>query len=48
MFEDEAEAALKMKIKETNDVFDYTLKGYGEEPLARDHIILFCRARKTE
>ena len=31
----------------TNDVFEYELKGYGEEPVAEEHIILNCQARKA-
>lgn len=35
-----------MKILATNDIFEYTLKGVGEEPLACDHKIIECSARK--
>jgi hypothetical protein len=31
----------------TNDVFEYDLRGFGEEPVAEEHIILQCQARKT-
>lgn len=31
----------------TNEVYEYELKGFGEEPLAEDHIILNCKARET-
>ena len=31
----------------TNDIFEYELIGIGEEPLAKDHIIVNCVARKT-
>jgi hypothetical protein len=31
----------------TSDVFEYELNGVGEEPLAKDHIIINCIARKT-
>ena len=30
----------------TNDVYEYDLKGFGEEPVAEEHIILNCEARK--
>ena len=30
----------------TSDVFEYELKGFGEEPVAEEHIILNCQARK--
>ena len=26
----------------TNEIYEYDLKGIGEEPLAEDHIILNC------
>ncbi len=35
-----------MTIPHTRDVFNYTLKGIGEEPCAKDHIVLECRARE--
>lgn len=31
----------------TNDIFEYNIKGIGEEPLAEGHIIIPCQARKT-
>ena len=34
-----------MKNEFTNEVFEYDLIGIGEEPLAKDHIILNCIAR---
>ncbi len=36
-----------MTNQATSDVFEYELVGYGEEPLAKDHIIVNCIARKT-
>lgn len=42
----EAEGKLVLKNTFTQDVFDYVLKGYGEEPRAEDHIIVNCRARQ--
>ena len=30
----------------TNEIYEYDLKGIGEEPLAEDHIILSCKARE--
>lgn len=27
-------------------MFEYDLKGYGEEPVAEDHIVIHCQARK--
>lgn len=41
-----AEARVVLTNSNTNDVFDYELIGYGEEPLALDHIILECVAKK--
>lgn len=38
----EAEARLVMTNPATNDVFEYELKGLGEEPLAIDHLIINC------
>ena len=42
-----AEAKLTMINNFTNDVFEYEITGIGEEPLAKDHIILNCVARKS-
>jgi hypothetical protein len=42
-----AEAKLVMNNNFTNDVFEYEITGIGEEPLAKDHIILNCVARKS-
>lgn len=38
----EAEGKLVLNNPATNDVFEYDLKGYGEEPVAEEHIILNC------
>lgn len=43
----QAEAKLVLSNPQTNDVFEYDLRGYGEEPVAEEHIILQCQARKT-
>ncbi len=43
----EAEAKLQLTNPITNDVFEYEIKGVSEEPLAEDHIIINCSARKT-
>mgnify|MGYP003389814627 CR=1 FL=1 len=37
-----------MKIVPTNDIFDYELKGIGEEPLASGHFVFECIARKLQ
>jgi hypothetical protein len=42
---DTAEALLILTIPNTRDVFNYHLKGTGEEPCAKEHLILECRAR---
>ncbi|KAL4497051.1 hypothetical protein ABPG72_002207 [Tetrahymena utriculariae] len=42
-----AEAKLIMTNPVTNDVFEYELKGIGEEPLAVDHLVINCQARQT-
>lgn len=42
----DGEAKLVLTNPATNDVFEYDLKGYGEEPVAEEHIILTCQARK--
>ena len=41
------ESKLTLKNEITNEEYEYELKGYGEEPLAEDHIILKCKARET-
>ena len=41
-----AEARLVLLNPITNDVYEYDLKGFGEEPVAEEHIILNCEARK--
>jgi len=30
----------------TNDLFEYELKGFGEEPVAEDHIVVNCKAKQ--
>ena len=41
-----AEGKLILTNNNTNEVFDYELIGFGEAPLAQDHIILDCVALK--
>lgn len=41
----EAECKLILTNPLTNDLFEYSIKGFGEEPLAEDHIVLNCLAR---
>ena len=41
----EASAKLVITNPLTNDVFEYDLKGIGEEPLSEAHITLQCKAR---
>ena len=36
-----------LTIPNTRDVFNYHLKGTGEEPCAKEHLILECRARQV-
>lgn len=43
-----AQARLVLKNPWTNDVFDYELLGYGEEPLSEGHRIVKCKARQTK
>ena len=38
---------LTLNNNTTNEVYEYDLKGIGEEPLAEDHIVLNCQARQT-
>lgn len=38
---------LTLHNKNTGEVYEYELKGFGEEPLAEDHIVLNCKARET-
>ena len=38
---------LTLNNKNTGEVYEYELKGSGEEPLAEDHIVLNCKARET-
>ena len=42
-----AESRLELFNPLTNDRFEYELKGYGEEPVAEDHIVINCKARET-
>jgi len=35
---------LTLNNNTTNEVYEYDLKGIGEEPLAEDHIVLTCQA----
>jgi len=41
-------AILTLKNESTKEEYEYELKGYGEEPLAEDHIILSCAAREKQ
>lgn len=41
-----AQARLELFNPLTNDKFEYELKGYGEEPMAEDHIVIDCNARE--
>ena len=41
-------AVLTLKNESTKEEYEYELKGYGEEPLAEDHIVLNCSARETQ
>ena len=38
---------LTLNNKITGEIYEYELKGFGEEPLAEDHIVLTCKARET-
>jgi hypothetical protein len=38
---------LTLNNKTTGEVYEYELKGFGEEPLAEDHIVLNCKAKDT-
>lgn len=42
----ESLAHLTLTNAVTNDQYEYDLIGYAEEPLAADHIIMNCVARK--
>ena len=44
----EAEYKLTLTNPNTKDEFEYDIKGYGEEPLAERHIVVNCKAKKTE
>jgi hypothetical protein len=43
----EIDEKLVLNNATTNEIYEYDLKGIGEEPLAEDHIILNCQARET-
>ena len=43
----EVTGKLTLNNNTTNEVYEYDLKGIGEEPLAEDHIVLNCQARQT-
>ena len=43
----EIDEKLVLNNATTNEIYEYDLKGIGEEPLAEDHIILNCQARQT-
>lgn len=43
----EVTGKLVLNNNTTNEVYEYDLKGIGEEPLAEDHIVLNCLARQT-
>jgi len=43
----EIDEKLVLNNATTNEIYEYDLKGIGEEPLAEDHIILSCQARQT-
>lgn len=38
---------MTLENRNTGEVYEYELKGFGEEPLAEDHIVLNCKARET-
>lgn len=41
----ETKGTLTLRNESTKEEYEYELKGFGEEPLAEDHIILTCEAR---
>ena len=43
----EVDEKLVLNNATTNEIYEYDLKGIGEEPLAEDHIVLNCQARQT-
>ena len=43
----EVDEKLVLNNATTNEIYEYDMKGIGEEPLAEDHIVLICQARKT-
>jgi len=44
----EVKGTLILKNESTKEEYEYELKGYGEEPLAEDHIVLTCNAREKQ
>ncbi|EGR30900.1 hypothetical protein IMG5_121460 [Ichthyophthirius multifiliis] len=44
----EAECKLQLQNIITNDLYEYTLKGKGLEPLAENHIVLKCISRQSQ
>ena len=38
---------LTLNNRQTGEIYEYELKGFGEEPLAEEHIVLNCKARET-
>ncbi|EWS70940.1 flagellar associated protein, putative (macronuclear) [Tetrahymena thermophila SB210] len=44
----EAECKLILQNPLTNDLFEYNIKGFGEEPVAEDHFVIQCSARQTK
>lgn len=42
-----AEAKLTLSNALTNDLFEYDLRGFAEEPLSEAHFTLSCLARHT-
>jgi hypothetical protein len=41
----ETKGTLTLRNESTKEEYEYELKGFGEEPLAEDHIVLTCEAR---
>lgn len=39
---------LTLNNKTTGEIYEYELKGIGEEPLAEDHYVLNCKAREKK
>lgn len=42
----ESEGILTLHNPNTNDTFEYHLKGIGEDPLAEDHLLINCQVRE--